>query len=140
MENYISPTDEQGKEFYQDYHDKGKVVMLNLLKFREVADYSNFEELRPANEISGREAYQLYIENTMPILAKAGAKVLFSGSTKGFLIGPEKEKWDTVLLVEHQSVGAFMQFAQDEEYLKGAGHRTAALEDSRLLPITQHQQ
>jgi hypothetical protein len=30
-----------------------------------------------------------------------------------------------------------MEFAQDKEYLKTAGHRTAALEDSRLLPIEE---
>lgn len=30
-----------------------------------------------------------------------------------------------------------MEFAQNEDYLKYAGHRTAALEDSRLLPTSE---
>lgn len=30
-----------------------------------------------------------------------------------------------------------MEFAQSKDYLKHAGHRTAALEDSRLLPISE---
>lgn len=30
-----------------------------------------------------------------------------------------------------------MAFAQHEAYLQGIGHRTAALEDSRLLPLTE---
>jgi hypothetical protein len=30
-----------------------------------------------------------------------------------------------------------MAFARDEEYMKGIGHRTAALEDSRLLPLAE---
>jgi hypothetical protein len=30
-----------------------------------------------------------------------------------------------------------MEFSQSGEYLKSVGHRTAALEDSRLLPTTE---
>jgi hypothetical protein len=30
-------------------------------------------------------------------------------------------------------------FASDPEYLAGVGHRTAALEDSRLLPLVERQ-
>ncbi|WP_246255857.1 hypothetical protein [Cyclobacterium plantarum] len=47
------------------------------------------------------------------------------------------EKWDAILLVEHKSVSKFMGFANSEDYLKNAGHRSAALEDSRLLPSTK---
>lgn len=137
MSKYIEATQEAGKAFYQQFHDKGKVVMLNLLKFRSLADYSGIEHLKPAEEISGEEAYQLYIECTLPELTKAGGRVIYHGKSNGFLIGPESEKWDAILLVEHESVAKFMAFAQNEDYLKTAGHRTAALEDSRLLPSTE---
>jgi hypothetical protein len=30
-----------------------------------------------------------------------------------------------------------MAFASDAAYLEGVGHRTAALEDSRLLPLVE---
>jgi len=56
---------------------------------------------------------------------------LFFGKCTHFLIGPEAEQWDTMLLVKHQSVDIFMAFAQNDAYLKTAGHRTAALHDSR---------
>ena len=36
----------------------GEVVMLNLLRFRDVADYSANPELMPSHPISGAEAYQ----------------------------------------------------------------------------------
>ncbi len=39
----------------------GEVVMLNLLRFREIADYTENPDLTPAEPISGREAYQKYI-------------------------------------------------------------------------------
>ena len=134
MSKYINATPESGKEFYQRFHDKGKVVMLNLLKFKAKADYSGLDHLKPEGEISGEQAYELYMECTLPELQKAGGEVLYFGRSNSFLIGPESEQWDAVLLVEHQSVAMFMQFAQNEDYLKTAGHRAAALEDSRLLP------
>ncbi|MEL6697944.1 MAG: DUF1330 domain-containing protein [Bacteroidota bacterium] len=137
MEAYIEATQDTGKRFYQAFHDKGKVVMLNLLKFKPVANYRQFPHLQPKQEISGWEAYQLYMDATIPLLEKAGSKVLFFGKSRHFLIGPEAEQWDTVILVEHPSVARFMAFAQDEDYLQTVGHRTAALADSRLLPITQ---
>ena len=45
------------------------------------------------------------------------------------------EQWDLVILVRHASVKRFMNFAIDDAYLAGAGHRAAALADSRLLPL-----
>lgn len=136
QEKYINPTNNLGKMFYQEHNGKGKVVMLNLLKFKEKADYSNFKSLDPGKEITGKEAYQAYAKNAIPLLEKAGSKVLFYGNSNHFLIGPEFESWDVVMLVEHQSAVKFMAFAEDDAYLKIAGHRTAALEDSRLLPIS----
>ncbi|WP_236974005.1 DUF1330 domain-containing protein [Membranihabitans maritimus] len=137
MSRYINTTPETGKTFYQYFLGKGKIVMLNLLKFRTIADYTNLDDIQPSAEISGEEAYQLYMESTLPVLEKAGSRIIYYGKGNSFLIGPEAEKWDAVLLVEHESVSKFMGFAENESYLKIAGHRTAALEDSRLLPTTE---
>jgi hypothetical protein len=60
---------------------------------------------------------------------------MFFGRGGPFLIGPSDERWDAALLVRQRSVADFMAFASDNEYLAGVGHRTAALEDSRLLPL-----
>ena len=110
---------------------------MNLLKFRVTADYTNLEELESAKEISGEEAYQLYMDSVFPVLEKAGGRIIYFGKSKDFLIGPDSEKWDAALLVEHRSAKEFMEFTQNEDYLKNAGHRTAALEDSRLLPTSE---
>lgn len=132
---YLDATQTAGQAFYQQYHDQGEVVMLNLLKFREVADYSASPELAPATMVSGEEAYQRYMKHTTPFLQEAGGELLYSGKGGSFLIGPEGEGWDMVLLVKHRSAEAFIGFARNEGYLKGIGHRTAALADSRLLPM-----
>ena len=109
--------------------------MLNLLKFKETADYSEFPNLAPESPVSGKVAYDKYIEEVMPFLDNAGSEVLFTGRGGHLLIGPENREWDYVLLVKHKNVENFLAYAKNEEYLKIAGHRTAALEDSRLLPL-----
>ncbi len=115
----------------------GEVVMLNLLRFREVADYSATPHLAPKEPVSGEQAYRRYMEHTEPFLAASGGSLLFSGRGGPFLIGPPDERWDAALLVRQRSVADFIAFAQNPEYLAGMGHRQAALEDSRLLPLSE---
>jgi len=134
--NYIEPSQAAGRAFVMRQID-GSIVMLNLLRFREVADYSATPDLAPGVAISGAAAFQKYIEHTLPYLRQSGGDLLFVGSGGQFLIGPESERWDMVMLVRQKSVDAFIAFASHEAYLAGIGHRTAALEDSRLLPLTQ---
>lgn len=135
-QTYLDATQESGKAFFMRKIE-GPVVMLNLLKYNDIADYSTLPDIAPDKEISGAEAYQLYIDHTLPFLKEAGSEVIFWGKGGQFLIGPEAEQWDAVMLVKHASTERFMAFAQQQDYLKGAGHRTAALADSRLLPIEQ---
>lgn len=137
MKNYTNSTPKLGKLFYENFLNKGKVVLLNLLKFKEIDDYTGLDKLKPAKEISGRDAYQLYIEGAIPELEKAKSKIILLGNCKEFLIGPESEVWDAMLLIEHQSVKSIMKFNENKDYLKILSHRTAALEDSRLLPIKE---
>jgi uncharacterized protein (DUF1330 family) len=111
--------------------------MLNLLRFRAVADYSATPELAPKTPISGKEAYRRYTDHTQPFLEAVGGEVLFVGEAGAYLIGPTGEVWDVAMLVRHRDVESFLAFATDEAYLAGLGHRTAALADSRLLPITE---
>ena len=136
MQPYLEPTQESGRAFSLR-GISGGVVMLNLLRFRAVADYSATPDLAPAEPISGESAYQLYMKHTLPHLESSGGKLLFYGRCGQFLIGPENERWDAAMLVQQQSTAAFMAFASNREYLQGMGHRTAALADSRLLPLEQ---
>ncbi|GGG16161.1 hypothetical protein GCM10011344_15900 [Dokdonia pacifica] len=133
--SYLDVTPEAGRNYFSN-PPKGEIVMLNLLKFKDIANYSQTPALTPETPISGKEAYQLYMEHTLPFLKEAGSEVLFSGKSASFLIGPSQEDWDLVLLVKHKDAATFLKFAQNEAYLSIAGHRAAALEDSRLLPIT----
>lgn len=111
--------------------------MLNMLRLRETADYSANPELAPQAQISGREAFQKYIDHTLPFLKESGGELLLLGDGGKFFIGPDDEQWDIVMLVRQSSIENFFAFASNTEYLAGVGHRTAAIVDSRLLPVVE---
>ena len=135
VERYIETTQEAGRAFVMRGIE-GPVVMLNLLRFRAVADYSQHPALAPDEPISGVEAYRRYAAHTRPFIEASGGEVLFAGEGGPYLVGPSEGRWDLVLLVRHKDVSTFLAFAANKNYLAGLGHRTAALEDSRLLPMT----
>jgi len=133
---HISPTQEAGRALFTR-GIKGPVVMVNLLRFREIADYSATPELAPAEPISGAEAFRRYVAHTLPHLAAAGGEIVYMGDGGPFLIGPAEERWDLALLVRHPSIEGFMGFVSNEDYMVGTGHRVAALLDARLLPTIE---
>lgn len=133
---YLQPTQASGIALFKRAI-AGEVVMLNLLRFRDVADYSAHPHLKPDTPISGGEAFDRYIAHTLPYLHESGGRLVFMGDGGPFLIGPENERWDRAMLVRQSSVTSFMTFASNEAYLEGLGHREAAIEDSRLLPLVQ---
>ena len=135
-DNYFEPSQEQGRAFFSRKIE-GPVVMLNLLRFRTVADYSPFPQLAPERPISGAEAYRRYIDHTMPFLTQSGGEVIFTGEGGSLVIGPSDERWDMAMLVRQRTLASFLAFASNAAYLEGIGHRTAALEDLRLLPLIE---
>ena len=138
IQTYLDVTQEQGRAFFTR-GITGSVVMLNLLRFRPIADYSATLALMPGAPISGEEAYRLYMDHTLPYLRASGGELLFYGRGGDFLIGPASERWDAAMLVRQASIASFLAFASNQAYLAGMGHRTAALEDSRLLPLVDAQ-
>jgi len=77
---------------------------LNLLRFREVADFTANPDLAPVEPISGAEAFSRYMESTLPFLRESGRNVTFLGKGGPFLIGLEDEIWDLVMVVRQSSV------------------------------------
>ncbi|MGB1288269.1 MAG: DUF1330 domain-containing protein [Aggregatilineales bacterium] len=135
-ERYLDVTQEAGAAFFSR-GIQGEIIMLNLLRFREIADYGDFPKIAPAEAISGRRAYHLYMKHTQPFLDASGGSMMLLAETGNYLIGRQDEVWDVAMLVRQASAQAFITFASDPAYLAGIGHRTAALEDSRLLPLME---
>ncbi len=133
---YVDATDENGRLVF-GRGLSGPVTMLNLLRFRETADYSATPDLSPAEPITGAAAYDTYLREATPFVNAVGARVAFLGDAGHYLIGPTDRRWDRVMLVAYPDVADFLGMARNEDYLATIGHRTAALEDSRLLPIVE---
>ena len=103
---------------------------------REGNSYYSKKGLRK-EPLSGAEAFDRYIKHTLPSLRESGGEVMFLGNGGEFLIGPEEERWDIVMIIRQSTAQSFLAFSSNEAYLIGIGHRTAAIEDSRLLPMSE---
>lgn len=126
--NSITPQPGQIKEALQNTPSGVPVVMLNLLRF---SDKAHYEE--GASELSGQEAYGEYIKGAMPCIKAVGGELIWSGSAKGAFIAPQGEQWDQVLLIRYPAIESFLEMIGSDEYKAVVGHRTAALDDSRLV-------
>jgi uncharacterized protein (DUF1330 family) len=135
--NYLEPTQEAGAKFLSKQL-KGKIYMLNLLRFKETANYTAFPLLAPPQSISGKQAFNSYIKHTIPFLEDSGGDIVFMGECSDFFIGPSDEKWDFFMLIKQHSLQSFWSFASNPAYMEILGHREAALVDSRLLPIENY--
>ena len=57
FENRIYPNKEQMKGFFEASNDDGPIFMVNLLKFKEKAEYKDGRE----TSLTGSEAYAVYL-------------------------------------------------------------------------------
>jgi len=127
---YIIPTREQFRALKALPEDTGPIEMINLLKFREQAMYPEGSGDAPC---TGKEAYRRYMETIAPFLAKAGGEPIWMAEPKLMVIGPDDKDWDEALIVRYPTVGHFIGMNVDPGYIEIARHRTAALQDSRLI-------
>lgn len=128
--SHVNPTRAQIEAFERDTPDDASIVMLNLLRFRERADYGAGSAEPGA---SGREAYARYSRGVMPLLLEVGGRPLWMGRARASVIAPADETWDEVLLVYYPSRRAFLRMVKSPAYQAVMHHRTAAIADSRLV-------
>ena len=98
FENKVLPNEQQLKGF-DDNPEIGPIKMLNLVKLKKHAEYSDGRE----TNLSGLEAYMLYGKETQEHLKKVGAKVIFSGPVSRLMIGEIDELWDLVAIADIQT-------------------------------------
>jgi uncharacterized protein (DUF1330 family) len=120
--NQLHPSPEQGKAFFSA-QDDGPMCMVNLLKFKDKADYIDGAE----PELSGRDAYLRYGAGIQACLAAVGGKARFSGMVTDLMIGEVDDLWDMIAIVEYPSRAAMLQMIQSPEYQAITKHRDAGL-------------
>lgn len=126
--NVLQPTGDQVRAF-RDRATGEPIQMLNLLKFKQTADYGAGDN----QNLSGEEAYHLYAAGFRRVMEPKGCRVLYSGDARGFLIGEGEGEWDAVMLIEYPSTQVMLDMFRDEEYQKVQLHREAALEGQLLI-------
>lgn len=127
----IDPTADRIRDL-RDHGSDGPVVMLNLLKFRDVADYPPGH---PDAGGTGEEAYRRYEKLFIGTVgAVSGAEPIYNGPVMRTIVGSEADgDWDRMLIVRYPSRQHFLAMMADETYRAGLVHRYAALERTILL-------
>jgi len=109
------------------------IVMLNLNRYRERAQYDGDVPDGLDGDVSGHEAYLRYGAVAIEALARVGGAVLWQADAKLTAVGDETDRYDEVVAVWYPSFAAFMKLATDPEILAARAHRSAGLERAALI-------
>jgi len=131
VENALYPTADRIADLTVAPSDE-PIVMLNLLKFRERAQYVDGR----ASDLSGRDAYMLYGAKMQQLVEREGGRMIFSGEIMSLVIGTVDEMWDVVALVEYPSSAAFARIVTSPEVAAIAVHRAAGLAGQLLMRVS----
>lgn len=124
LDNQILATKKQFTDFMSKYPSGQPVTMLNILKFRTRSG---------KGDESGEKAYNRYSKNMVPLLKKAGGKLIWAGKVNITLIGDEGIPPDRILVVRYPSKEAFIEMTTSEAYKKVGHDREIALQYGGLL-------
>jgi uncharacterized protein (DUF1330 family) len=126
--NHVEPDLERlQREFTGD--DDRAVVMLNLNRYRAVADYADGR----TEQVSGRDAYLRYGAVALAAIGSVGGRILWSTDAESVVIGCEHDRYDEVVAVWYPSRAAFLRLAEYPGYVEALAHRTAAVEQASLI-------
>jgi uncharacterized protein (DUF1330 family) len=106
------------------------VVMLNLLRFRDVA-LDGFG----VDGMTGSQAFRRYGELNDQEDVKFGSEPIWMGLAKNSIIGDED--WDLAILVRYPTRQHFIDKLDNAKYREISKVREAALLDSRLIELSQ---
>ena len=120
--NKLMPDKEQMQGFMEP-DDGSPVYMVNLLKYKEKAEYADGRE----TDLTGREAYRLYSDGVKKTLAKVGGQLTFAASVRRLTLGSVEELWDDVAIAMYPSRTAMMEMMQLDEMQEIGQHRAAGL-------------
>ena len=113
--------------------DDDPILMVNLLKFKDKAEY---EDGRATN-LTGREAYEIYVTETREHLADVGAELILGGEVNGLLLGEVEELWDAFGVARYPSRKAMIAMARNPAYIESEKHRAAGLAGQLNIEVSE---
>jgi len=123
VENRLRPSEAQMAGFADGVSD-GPIYMLNLLKYRDTAEYADGRE----SKLTGRQAYAIYTQGVTELLKEFGGSLTLKASVERLTIGEVEELWDDVAIAMYPSRAAMLQMMQSEKMQDIGQHRAAGLE------------
>ncbi|MDG1932133.1 MAG: DUF1330 domain-containing protein, partial [Luminiphilus sp.] len=114
---------EQIRAFIKE-DDGTPVHMVNLLKFKDKAEYEDGRE----TDLTGQQAYAIYSADIKGQIEKVGGQVVFEGQASQLLVGEVEDLWDMIAVVRYPNVQAMAKMTSDRAYGEIAIHRIAGLE------------
>jgi len=126
----IDPSADQVRAL-RDAGRGGPVVMLNLLKFRERANYPSGSPHAPCSEAYLR--YQTAFVETVGEISHA--EVVWEGRVDTAFIGDADQDWHKCLPVRYPSRQHFLSMMANAAYRDALVHRYAGLERTVLLQM-----
>ena len=128
---YIDPAPENWAQFKALPRDT-PIQMLNLIRFRERADYPRDHPNHGAG-LTGAEAYAIYRSSFQALVGGSGAAMIWEAPLECTVTGPPGE-WDEAFVMGYPNTGVFMAMVKNPHYIADVlPHRTAAVADSRLI-------
>lgn len=121
--NEVMPIDEERIGEMAQPGPDGPIYMVNLLKFKEQAEYEDGRE----TDLTGQEAYQLYGAGVIELLPTYGAEVTFFGDVTFLALGQVEELWDEIAIVKYPNRAALLDMSTSAEWEALSVHRSAGL-------------
>jgi hypothetical protein len=131
---HIDP-DREAWEIFKALPRGEPIHMLNLIRLKPTAEYPPGHPDHDGG-LSGPEAYRRYGAALAPVFEALRARQVWAGKPQVMVTGPRSEAWDLAFIAEYPTSQAFIDMVRDPHYREHVvPHRTAAVEDSRLLRL-----
>lgn len=121
--NEVMPSDPKQMEQMTEKGPDGPIFMVNLLKFKDKAEYADGRE----TDLSGREAYQLYGAGVAGLITEYGGRIFFVADVTFLSLGQVEELWDEVAIAAYPDRNALYRMSTSQEWQDLSVHRTAGL-------------
>lgn len=121
--NDVFPADPKQIEGLMQEGPEGPIFMVNLLKFREKAEYEDGREC----SLSGRDAYMIYGRAVTELLPKFGGVGFFAGDVSYLSLGRVEDLWDEIAIAVYPKRGDMVRMSMSKEWREIAVHRSAGL-------------
>ncbi len=121
--NEVFPTDPEQFTKLMEKGPDGPIFMVNLLKFKEKAEYEDGRE----TDLSGRDAYMIYGRTVSDILPKFGGRAVFAADVTFLSLGKVEELWDEVAIAMYPARADMVRMSMSDEWREASVHRSAGL-------------